>query len=123
MVWRGRTTVGALVAAMMLGGCQGGGGEAGREPVPDPPNPVKPGELPVPNGAEAFFAAFTETLAASAEMTPPEFVAKYTPADAPVSTPLSYDPTASTYFAEIDAALQLTAAEKARIKDVGFMVS
>ncbi len=122
MGWRKRTTVGALAAAMILGGCQGGGG-AGKEPIPDPPNPVEPGELPLPSGAETFFAAFTDTLAASSQMTPAEFVALYTPADAPTAAPLSYDPTASTYFAEIDAALKLTAAEKARIKDVGFMVS
>lgn len=110
-----------LAIALLLGACGDGGGTA-NTPI-DPGDPVKPGEIGVRPGDEALATSYQAVLSGLDAMTLDDFLAEYTPEDAPVVTPLSYDPTDSTWFDLVEKELDLNAAERQRIADQGFMVS
>jgi hypothetical protein len=87
--------------------------------TPDVPVVVTP---PGP-AADKFIEEYTKVLQAAQAMSVATFIAAHTPADAAQPSALTYDPATATYFADIDAALALTAPEKERIAANGFMVS
>lgn len=73
--------------------------------------------------AAAFIAAFQPVQAQGKSMTLATFLAAHTPADAAVPGVPPYKPLDAKYLPLIDQKLGLTAAEKARIAEVGFMVA
>ncbi|MCB9729735.1 MAG: DUF3160 domain-containing protein [Deltaproteobacteria bacterium] len=108
--------------AMAVGLWAAGCGDAETTPA-DPGEIVDPGNIGVRPGDEALKTAYLAVQAESATMTVADFMEAYTPEDAPVAAPLSYDPTDSTWFDLIDSGLELTEAERQRIATQGFMVS
>ncbi len=73
--------------------------------------------------AAAFLAAYQPVQVQSKSMTLPQFLAAHTPADAAKPSVPPYQPLDAKYLPLIEQKLGLTAAEKARIAQVGFMVA
>ncbi|MEZ4267543.1 MAG: DUF3160 domain-containing protein [Myxococcota bacterium] len=110
-----------LAMGLLLTACGDGGGTANTPG--DPGDPVKPGVIGVRPADEALATSYQAVLSGLDAMTLDDFMAQYTPKDAPVASPLSYDPTDSTWFDLVEKELDLNAAERQRIVDQGFMVS
>jgi hypothetical protein len=70
-----------------------------------------------------FQAALSPVIDKSQSMTREEFLAAHAQADAAVPLKLTYDPLQAKYFDVVDGALKLTAAEKAKVAENGFVVS
>jgi hypothetical protein len=127
---RWRTTAwqqAAAVACVGLMACTGASPTATGGDAQDSADVAQPDAIAVkPVGdpaAAAFFAAFQPVQALGKTMTLAQFLAAHTPADAAVPITPGYKPLDAKYMPLIDTALALTAAEKARIAEVGFMVS
>lgn len=112
-----------LTWLVMLGLSMAACGDEGAKTPVDPGEPVKPGEIGVRPGDEGLATSYQAVLSGLDSMSLDDFLAEYTPADAPVASPLSYDPTDSTWFDLVEKELDLNAAERQRIVEQGFMVS
>ena len=70
-----------------------------------------------------FVQALTSTLDEASDLSVEDFVAAWTPEDAPEDFPLSYDPLTSENVSLIGMTLNLTDAERAKLQVNGFVVA
>ncbi len=83
-----------------------------------------PGQKPPPVAGDPQFTAKFAPIADEAKtMTLQDFLAKYTPADAPVPVTPSYDVLAAKHMDLVQQKLALTAAEQAKLQANGFVVA